>query len=325
MLWFLFFIFFSGAVFSEENLVIIGGGPAGLTAAMFAAEDGLKPLVIEGTGCKELTQKDKILENFPGFDQGIKGKQLISQMKEQAKKLGATFLEADLLSIDLSNPPFHLTLSNNQIIDSKSVIIATGSIPRRLGLVSEKALLGKGVLSVTYCQEVDFSHKEVVIVGGGDAALEEALNLSHVAAKVTLVNISEELTGALLLQKQVNENDLIKKFLSSKIENIFDVKSDKVTAVLIKNTKTNEETKVSADYVIVAIGYVPNSELFQNQLEMQKSFIKVIPGTTQTSRKGVFAAGNVMDPRFGKAITASAFGCMAAIEAKQYLTAPITK
>jgi thioredoxin reductase (NADPH) len=303
-----------------EKLVILGSGPAGLTSAIYAGQANLKPLVIEGEECDGQLGSVFQMENFPGFPDGIKGGDLIERMHVQAENFGAHFLPGKILEVDLINRPFRLTLSDGRTVYAESMILASGTSKRWLGLESEDALKGKGVSGSATCDGPLFQDKEVVVVGGSDAALEEALALTKYASKVALIHRSNKLNASTYLQDRIFQDKKIQVIWDSAVEEILDPAQDSVTGIILRNLKSGEKTNFRCDGVFVSIGRQPNTALFQEQIEMSASgLIKVASPSTRTNIPGVFAAGDVADPTYRKAITASAMGCMAAMDAILYL------
>ncbi len=314
---------FSSSLFSSdlvERLVILGSGPAGLTAAIYAGQAGLKPLVIEKDDCSGQLSAVNHIENFPGFPEGINGNELLERMHLQAEKFGARFHLGTVIDINLTNHPFSLTFNDGHTVYSEAIILALGSSKRWLKLDSEEALKGKGVGFSATCEASLFKNKDVVVVGGGDAALEEAINLAEYAKKVTLIHRSDKLNASLYLQEKISSNSNIQVVLNSAIDDILDVSKGRVTGVALRNLITEEKSVIQCEGVFVSIGRQSDSDLFQGQLEITPSgLISVNSPSTQTSIPGVFAAGDLSDPTYRKAITASGTGCMAALEAIIFL------
>ncbi len=304
-----------------ESLAIIGSGPAGYTAAIYAARAGLTPVLIEGLqrgGQLTITTE---VENFPGFPEGIQGPELMERCRKQAARLGARLIENEVTKVDLSSAPFHLTLADGRTIEAKSVIIATGAKARWLGLPSEKALLGRGVSACATCDGFFFKDQHVAIVGGGDTAMEEALFLSKLAGKVTIIHRRNALRASKILQERVRENPKIEIAWSSVVKEILGGGKSGVTGVRLSNVETNETTDLACQGVFVAIGHEPSTALFEGQVELREDgYVKLVePGTTRTSVGGVFVAGDAGDSRYRQAITAAGSGCAAALDAQRYL------
>lgn len=313
-------LFLFSSLYSVENVVILGGGPAGLTAAIYAGQGGLAPLVIEGEKCEGQLAVVYHMENYPGFPEGISGDELLERIHIQAEQFGTRFKPGNVIDVDLLHRPFRLTFSDGQTIYSHAVIVALGSSKRWIGLASEKALKGKGVSGSAACEATLYQNEEVVVVGGGDAALEEALSLAEYASKVTLIHRNNHLNASNYLQEKLFSKSNIQLILNSAVDEILDVSQDRVTGIIVRNIQTQDRATLSCKGVFVSIGRQPNIELFKGQLEATASgHIVVHPNTTQTSIPGVFAAGDVCDPSYRKTITAAGFGCMAALDAIHFL------
>ncbi len=301
------------------KVVIVGSGPAGLTAAIYAGRAMLKPLVIDGMqpgGQLTITSE---VENFPGFPDGIDGPKLMNDMREQAEKFGTGFMFDTLEKVDLSQRPFKLTLGDAELL-ADTLIISSGASANWLGLESEKKLQGRGVSACATCDGFFFKDKEVVVIGGGDSAMEEATFLTKFAAKVKVIHRRDELRAAKIMQEKAMKNSKIEIIWNSVPVEVLDVEKNEVTGVRIKNVKTGEESVVSCQGFFLAIGHTPNTQMFKDQLEMdEKAYIITKPGSTYTSVPGVFAAGDVQDSVYRQAISAAGTGCMAAIDAERFL------
>ena len=310
-----------------EQVIIIGGGPAGYTAAIYAARAHLNPLVFEGSQYGGQLMFTTEVENFPGFPKGIMGPELMSSMREQAERFGAKLISEDVTKVDLQGLQGNLKDKRKIIVfadkkkyESKSLIIATGAGYRKLGLENEKKLSGKGVSYCATCDGYFFKGKDIVIVGGGDAALEEADFLTKFANSVKIIHRRDELRASKFMQDRIFANKKISFVWNSEVVDILG--KDKVEGVKIKNNKTNQISDLICKGIFVAIGHVPNTQLFegqQNILKMEKGYIITEPGTSKTSVKGVFAAGDVQDWKYRKEITSAGTGCMAAIDVERYL------
>lgn len=309
------------------NVIIIGSGPAGFTAAIYAARANLKPLLFEGLakggqpgGQLMLTTE---VENYPGFPKGIMGPEMMDLFRQQAARFGTQLVTEDVTSVDFSKKPFKLTAGDKDYF-AKTVIISTGASANWLGIPSEKALQGYGVSACATCDGFFFKNKEVMVVGGGDSAVEEATFLTKFATKVTLVHRREALRASKIMQDRAFSNKKIDYVWDSTIEEIKDPSQKKVTSVILKNLKTGEKSERKTDGVFMAIGHTPNSEVFKGKIELDpKGYIKVHDGT-HTSVPGVFACGDVQDFKYRQAITAAGSGCMAALDAERYLEAQHT-
>ncbi len=319
----LFFLINLASLASEvQEVVIIGGGPAGYTAGLYSARSGLSTLLLEGEEPGGQISLSVKVENFPGFPSGISGVELGDKIKEQAVQFGAKSLLDTVTEVDVSAKPFRLKLKSGKEVYAKSLIVATGSKTKWLGLPSEAALLGSGVNSCAVCDGFLFKGKEVVVVGGGDTALEDALYLSQFATKVTVIHRRDNLRASLVLQKRAFENPKIKCIYNNIVEEILDVTKGSVEGVVLKNVVTGESSLLSCDGVFIAIGHSPNTEIFKGRLDLDEAgYIVVQPYSTCTSIPGVFAAGDVADSRYRQAIVAAGSGSMAAIDAFHYIQA----
>jgi thioredoxin reductase (NADPH) len=303
-----------------RNVVIIGSGPAGLTAALYAGRANLAPLLIRGIEAGGQLTLTTLVENFPGFPKGVQGPELIELMQKQAAEFGAEFLEGNVTRVDLSRRPFLLEMSD-QRIEARTLIIASGASAKLLGLESERKLLGHGVSTCATCDGYFFRNKEVAVVGGGDTAAEEALFLTRYATQVNLVHRRDQLRASKIMQGRLVRNEKIKPIWNSVVADILDPAKGEVTGVKLKNTKSGEETLKACDGVFIGIGHSPNTSLFRGQLEMNDVGYIITHEGAKTSVPGVFAAGDVQDPVYRQAITAAGSGCMAAIDAERFLEA----
>ena len=301
-----------------RELVILGSGPAGLTAAVYAARAHLKPLVVDGHEPGGQLTLTTAVENFPGFPDGILGPDLIRNMRDQAARFGATFRTGTVDATDLSRRPFTITVEG-EAVPCQALIVATGASARLLGLESERKLLGHGVSTCATCDGFFFQDQEVIIAGGGDSALEEALFLTKFAKRVTVVHRRDKLRASKIMQDKAFAHPKIDFTWDSVPEEILDVAQGKVTGVRLRNVKTQAVTERPVDGVFVAIGHVPNTAVFRGQLEMDEAgYLKTHEGS-KTSVPGVFAAGDVQDHVYRQAITAAGSGCMAAMDAERFL------
>jgi len=302
----------------ERNVIILGAGPAGLTAALYAARGNLQPLVIEGTQAGGQLMLTTMVENFPGFPEGILGPDLIQNMRKQAERFGTEFLTKDATAVDLRERPFKVFVED-EVYLTKTLIIATGASAKLLGLEAERQLLGYGVSTCATCDGFFFTGQEVVVVGGGDSALEEALFLTRYATAVTVVHRRDRLRASKIMQEKAFRHPKISFIWNSVVEDILDPSQKRVTAVRLKNVKTGEVFEKTCHGVFVAIGHTPNTDLFRGQLELDEKGYLVTRGGTRTSVPGVFACGDVVDHVYRQAITAAGTGCQAAMDAERFL------
>lgn len=300
-----------------RNVVIIGSGPAGLTAAVYAARANLSPLLIEGwQSGGQLTTTTEV-ENYPGFAKGIMGPELMKEMRAQAERFGTDFLTGDVTAVDCKQRPFTITVDAEQTIPAKTVIIATGASAIQIGVKNEARLTGHGVSTCATCDGFFFKGKELIVVGGGDSAMEEATFLTKFATKVSIIHRRDKLRASKIMQDRAVKNEKITFVWNSVVEDILG--TDVVTGVRLKNLVTGKTTDMSCAGVFIAIGHRPNTTLFAGQIAMdEKGYIRTEKGTA-TSVPGVFAAGDVQDSVYRQAVTAAGSGCMAAIDAERYL------
>ncbi|MDQ5935059.1 MAG: thioredoxin reductase [Cyanobacteriota bacterium erpe_2018_sw_21hr_WHONDRS-SW48-000092_B_bin.40] len=301
----------------RKKVTILGSGSAGLTAAIYAARANLEPLVIQGLQAGGQLTITSDVENFPGFPNGILGPELMEEMHKQAERFGTQFIYDNAESVDLSSRPFKIKTSSDEII-TDVLIIGTGASAKLLGLESESKLMGHGVSACATCDGFFFRDKTVFVIGGGDTALEEATFLTRFASSVTVVHRRDSFRASAIMADRARNNEKVHFILDSVVEDILDVKEGQVTAIRLRNIKTNEVQELPADGVFVAIGHKPNTELFQGQIELTETgYIKT--DGVKTSIKGVYAAGDVQDELYRQAITAAGTGCMAALEAQWLL------
>ena len=299
-----------------RKVVIIGSGPAGLTAAVYAARGNLQPLVIEGIEAGGQLMLTTDVENYPGFVDGIMGPELMETMRKQAARFGTEYITDNVTAVDLSERPFRIT-TGSQTIDAHSIIIATGASAKMLDVPGERKLLGRGVSTCATCDGFFFRDKQLLIVGGGDSAMEEATFLTKFASKVTVVHRRDTLRASKILQDRALSNPKIHFVWNSVIEEVLG--DEVVTGARIQDLKTGERRDIEASGVFVAIGHEPNTGLFEGELDLSGGYILTAGETTQTSVPGVFAAGDVVDFRYRQAVTAAGMGCMAAIDAERFL------
>tara|TARA_B100000530_G_scaffold336652_1_gene292074 strand:- start:6412 stop:7359 length:948 start_codon:yes stop_codon:yes gene_type:complete len=303
-----------------NNLTIIGSGPAGLTAALYAARGNLNPLVIEGFPPGGQLTLTTDVENFPGFPDGVMGPDLMIKFREQAERFGAKIITGEVTKVDFNSKKLQLFLDDNTIIDSSSVIISTGASAKMLGLQEESELIGKGVSTCATCDGFFFKDQIVVVVGGGDSAMEEALFLTKFAKKVFIIHRREEFRASQIMLERARSNTKIEFILNSEITQINNPKENKVTDILIKNNKNGESKSMSTDAVFIAIGHIPNTSLFKDFLNLNENGYILTDEGTKTNIPGVFACGDVQDWEYRQAITAAGSGCMAAIDTERYLS-----
>ena len=301
-----------------QQLTIIGSGPAGLTAARYAARAGLAPLVIEGMAPGGQLTTTTVIENWPGYPDGIDGPKLMADMRKQAENFNVEFKTGLVTRVDFQNHPFKI-VTEAQDIETKCAIVATGASPKMLGIDAEKKLMGRGLSVCATCDGFFFRKKDILVVGGGDTALEEAIFLSGLAATVTVVHRRAELRASRAMQQKALSTPNIKFIWDTVIEDIMDISRGTVTGAMLRNVKTNLLTAHPCDGIFLALGHVPNTSYLQNQIELDaQGFIAMRKGCT-TNIPGVFAAGDVADPIYKQAITAAGMGCMAALDADRFL------
>jgi thioredoxin reductase (NADPH) len=299
-----------------EKVIIIGSGPAGLSAAMYTAREGFNPLVVSGYNAGGQLVLTTLVENIPGFPEGIMGPKYIELLTKQARKFGARFVDKDVTKVDLSSRPFKVFVEK-ETYEADSIIIATGANVKWLGLRSEKRLIGRGISSCSTCDAKFFTGKNVIVVGGGDTAMEDSLFLARFANRVTVVHRRDSLRASKIMQERAMANPKIIFMWNSVVE---EIKGDeKVTSVIIKNLQTNESQEIPIDGVFIAIGYEPNSNLFQNQLRLDEQGYIMAHDVVKTDVEGVFVAGDVADRVYRQATTAAGSGVRAAIEVRAYL------
>jgi len=306
---------------SHHKVIIIGSGPAGLTAGLYAARANLKPLLLEGLqpGGQLMTTTE--VENFPGFPEGIQGPDLMEKMREQVKRFGADARFEVVTGVDFVNKPFKV-VAEDKTYTAASVIISTGATAKYIGLESELALLGHGVSACATCDGFFFRDRDIAVVGGGDTAMEEANFLTRFAKSVTIIHRKNTFRASKIMQERVLKNPKIKVIWDTVVEKVMGTKETGVTGLQLKNLTTGEVTEFPTQGLFVAIGHKPNTEIFKDQVELDAAgYIKVVPGTVDTNIPGVFACGDVQDHRYRQAITAAGTGCMAAMDAEKYLEA----
>src|SRR5579864_4955775 len=303
---------------SIRSVVVIGSGCAGHTAALYTARANLSPLVLEGHEPGGQLSLTTLVENFPGFPEGINGPELIENMRKQAMRFGAEYRMGHVATTDLRSRPMVLNLGN-ETIRTRTLIIASGASARWLGLPNEQALIGHGVSSCATCDGFFFSGKEIVVVGGGDSAMEEATFLTRFATKVTIIHRRDSFRASKIMLERARRNEKIHFMTDTVVEDVYDVSKKEVTALKLRNLKTNKVTDFPTSALFLGIGHVPNTKMFGEQLETDKDGYLVTTDYVFTRVPGVFACGDVQDRRYRQAITAAGTGCMAAIEVEKFL------
>jgi thioredoxin reductase (NADPH) len=304
-----------------RELIIVGGGPAGYTAALYSARANLEPLVIEGFQWGGQLMITSDVENYPGFAEGIMGPQLMGEFRRQAERFGAEFIADDVTRVDFSERPFRVWVGDHEY-RAQSLIVATGASARQLGLESERALHGRGVTYCAVCDAAFYRDKEVVVVGGGDSAMEEAIFLTKFASKVSVVHRRDEFRASPIMFDRARANDKIEFLTPFVVEEALGAGDGKLTGVRLRNVETGDSIDVPADGLFVAIGHDPTTKLFLDQLDHDEAgYLVTKPGSTATNVEGVFAAGDVVDHTYRQAVTAAGMGCMAALDAERWLAA----
>ena len=303
---------------SVRNVIIIGSGPAGLTAAIYAARANLKPLLIEGIEAGGQLMLTTEVENFPGFRDGILGPDLMGEMRAQAERFGTEIIQGNVTGVDLCASPIVVTTPEAKY-PTRTLIIATGASARMLGLPSERALMGHGVSTCATCDGYFFRGRDIAVVGGGDSAMEEAVFLTRFASKVTLVHRRDTLRASKIMQDKARANEKIVWLLDHEVEEIKDTGKGEVTSMVVRSNKTGAPAEIPVHGVFVAIGHTPNTALFRGQVELDQNGYIMTHDGAKTSVPGVFACGDVQDHIYRQAITAAGSGCMAAIDAEHFI------
>lgn len=302
-----------------RDIGIIGSGPAGLTAAIYAARANRSPVVFEGIQPGGQLTTTTEIENFPGFPEGIQGPELMERMREQAKRFGADIQAKTVTRVDFTTRPFRLEVDGALTIEAACVIVATGSSAQYLGLESEQRLIGHGVSACATCDGFFFRGKEVAVVGGGDTAMEEAVFLTRFATRVTVIHRRETLRASKIMQERAKQNPKISFIWNKVVEEVLTETGKEVTGVRLRDVRTNESSVLPVQGLFLAIGHKPNTEIFRGQIALDDQGYVVTYRHTETSVVGVFAAGDVVDRRYRQAITAAGMGCQAALDAVRYL------
>ena len=302
-----------------RNMVIIGSGPAGLTAAVYAARANLFPLLIEGKEPGGQLTLTTLVENYPGFAEGIMGPQLMDEMRKQAMRFGAEIVKGFVHAVKLKEHPFRVYYGDDEVV-TKSVVISTGSSAKLIGIESEMQLMGHGVSTCATCDGFFFRGKEIAVVGGGDSAMEEAIFLTKFATKVSVIHRRDTLRASKIMQDRAFANPKILFVWNTVVEDVLGARQAGVSGLRLRNVKTQELSELNVDGLFVAIGHNPNTEILRGQIQLDdRGYIKTQLNSTRTNIPGVFACGDVQDPVFRQAITAAGTGCMAAMEAEKWL------
>ena len=304
----------------KNQLTILGSGPAGLTAALYAARGNLNPLVIEGFPAGGQLTLTTDVENYPGFPDGIMGPELMNKFRDQSVRFGAEIVNGEVSKVNFSSSKLQLLLDNDTEIETKSVIISTGASAKMLGLKEESLLLGKGVSTCATCDGFFFRDQIVTVVGGGDSAMEEALFLTKFARKVYLIHRREIFRASQIMLERAKTNPKIEFILNTEIKKINNPDENKVTSAMLFNKKTSETTELNTDAVFIAIGHIPNTQIFKDYLDLNENGYILTKEGTKTNIPGVFACGDVQDWEYRQAVTAAGSGCMAAIDTERYLS-----
>jgi thioredoxin reductase (NADPH) len=304
---------------ADRKVVIIGSGPAGLTAALYSARANLAPLLIEGLEVGGQLTLTTLVENFPGFRKGIQGPELMEEMREQAAHFGAEIVQGYVTAVDIRKRPNTVTLADGRTITTDTLIIATGASARWLDIGNDRKLSGRGVSTCATCDGYFFRNRPIAVVGGGDSAMEEAVYLARLASKVTVIHRRNTLRASKIMQDKALKNPKIEFLWNSEVLDVKDVEHGAVNAVVVRNVVTQEVSEVPVEGLFIAIGHTPNTSLFKGQLELDGNGYIVTHSGTRTSVPGVFAAGDVQDHIYRQAVTAAGTGCMAALDAERYI------
>jgi thioredoxin reductase (NADPH) len=304
---------------ADRKVVVIGSGPAGLTAALYAARANLTPLLIEGLEAGGQLMLTTMVENWPGFRDGIMGPDLMAEMRAQAERFGTEVRQGNVMSVDLMRRPFTISMAEGAPVTTDSLIIATGASARWLDIGSDRKLSGRGVSTCATCDGYFFRGRPIAVVGGGDSAMEEAIYLTRFASRVIVIHRRDTLRASKIMQDKAFRNPKIEFIWDSEVVEVNDIDKGEVTGVVVRNLKTGALTPVPIEGVFIAIGHTPNTSLFTGQIALDANGYIVTQGGTRTNVPGVFAAGDVQDHVYRQAITAAGSGCMAAIDAERYL------
>src|SRR5436190_14331017 len=304
-----------------HDVIIIGSGPPGYTAAIYAARANLSVLMLQGYQVGGQLMLTSDVENYPGFEEGILGPPMMEKFEAQARRFGTELIPEDVISVDFSKRPFKVITDSGEY-EARAIIISTGASAKWLGLPSEQRLQGRGVSACATCDGFFFKNKDVAVIGGGDTAMEEATFLTRYANHVTVLHRRDTLRASKIMQDRAFKNPKISFIWDTGLEDVMGAAAGKVTGVRLRNLKTGVQWETAVDGLFIAIGHQPNTAIFKGQVELlPNEYVKVVPGTTQTSVPGVFAAGDVQDFTYRQAVTAAGTGCMAALEAERYLEA----
>jgi thioredoxin reductase (NADPH) len=304
---------------ADRKVVIIGSGPAGLTAALYSARANLTPLLVEGLEAGGQLMLTTMVENWPGFRDGIMGPDLMTEMRAQAERFGTEIVQGNVTRVDLKQRPFTITFEDGKHVTTETLIIATGAAARWLEIGSDRKLAGHGVSTCATCDGYFFRGQNIAVVGGGDSAMEEAVFLTRFASKVTVVHRREQLRASKIMQEKARSNPKIEWLLGYEVEDIKDLEKGEVAAMVVRSNKTGERKELLVNGVFVAIGHTPNTSLFRGQIELDQNGYIMTHDGSKTSVPGVFACGDVQDHIYRQAITAAGSGCMAAIDAEHHL------